>query len=157
MKVSLFITLGFLAGAVTPCPGHERPVERRGANLDRRATATPTVSVAASSVAIPSSAPSASASPSTKVKSTVLVLARDADSARQATSGLNGYGIPFEILIIPQGGVSLPTLNTTAGGNYGGIVALSGLAYNCRSPVSKFDMVPFADHIPIRRRQWRCR
>ena len=132
MKVSSFITLGFLAGAVTPCPGHA-PVERRGANLDRRATATPTVSVAASSVAIPSSAPSASAAPSTKVKSTVLVLARDADSARQATSGLNGYGIPFETLIIPQGGVSLPTLNTTAGGNYGGIIALSGLAYNCKS------------------------
>ncbi|KAL5117037.1 hypothetical protein ACEQ8H_004996 [Pleosporales sp. CAS-2024a] len=66
----------------------------------------------------------------TSVDSTVLVIARDADSARQVTSGLNAYGIPFYTLIVPQAGVALPTLNTTVGARFGSIVALSGLAYN---------------------------
>jgi len=64
------------------------------------------------------------------VQSTILVIARDADSARQATSGLNGYGIPFQTLLVPQAGVELPVLNTTSGGNFGGIIIVSGISYN---------------------------
>lgn len=64
------------------------------------------------------------------VKATILIIARDADSARQASSGLNGYGIPFETLLVPQGGVALPALNSSTTGNYGGFITMSGLAYD---------------------------
>lgn len=58
-----------------------------------------------------------------------MVLARDQDGINQATSGLNGYGIPFQTLIVPQSGATLPTLNTSAGGNFGGIIVASGLVF----------------------------
>lgn len=67
------------------------------------------------------------------VSSTILVLARDETSALNgATSGLQGYGIPFEVLAVPQAGISsLPILNGSAThGNYGGIVVLSEVGYN---------------------------
>ncbi|KAF2132401.1 hypothetical protein P153DRAFT_364804 [Dothidotthia symphoricarpi CBS 119687] len=64
------------------------------------------------------------------IDSTILILARDADSARQASSGLNGYGIPFQILLVPSDGVELPTLNSSSAGNFGGFIALSGLSYD---------------------------
>ncbi|KAJ5050763.1 uncharacterized protein L3040_002634 [Drepanopeziza brunnea f. sp. 'multigermtubi'] len=71
------------------------------------------------------------ASVGTSVKSTVLILARDEASAYSATSGLNGYGIPYEVVQIPQGGGTLPTLNSsTAAGNYGSIVVLSEVSYD---------------------------
>jgi hypothetical protein len=65
-------------------------------------------------------------------KSTFLVLARDASSAYSAYSGLNDYGIPYEIKIIPQSGTSLPILQSNDAnpvGNYGGIVVLSEVSY----------------------------
>ena len=58
------------------------------------------------------------------------MIARDADSARQATSGLNGYGIPFQTLLVPQAGATLPVLNTTSGANFGGIIVVSGISYD---------------------------
>lgn len=62
---------------------------------------------------------------------TILVLARDAASATSATSGLQGYGIPYEVLLVPQSGAALPPLNSSAeSGNYGGFIVLSELAYN---------------------------
>ncbi|VBB79645.1 Putative protein of unknown function [Podospora comata] len=62
---------------------------------------------------------------------TILVLARDAASATSATSGLQGYGIPYEVLLVPQSGATLPPLNSSAeSGNYGGFIVLSELAYN---------------------------
>ncbi|KAF1955381.1 hypothetical protein CC80DRAFT_493267 [Byssothecium circinans] len=67
------------------------------------------------------------------VSSTLLVIARDQTAAQNgATSGLQGYGIPFEVLTVPQAGISnLPVLNASATyGNYGGIVILSDVAYN---------------------------
>lgn len=58
------------------------------------------------------------------------MLARDQSSAYSATSGLHGYGIPYELIIVPQAGAALPTLNSsTTKENYGGIVVLSELAY----------------------------
>lgn len=63
--------------------------------------------------------------------STILVLARDQTSSYAATSGLHGYGIPYQLVLVPQSGVALPTLNSSATkGNYGGILTLSELAYS---------------------------
>ncbi|KAJ6132985.1 hypothetical protein N7471_008200 [Penicillium samsonianum] len=83
-----------------------------------------------SSTAISISA-SASATPlnHAAVAADILVIARDAASAGVASSGLNGYGIPFTTLIVPSAGVALPNLNGTAGGNFGGIVVASEVSY----------------------------
>ncbi|KAI7484157.1 hypothetical protein KC351_g4692 [Hortaea werneckii] len=73
----------------------------------------------------------ATAANALSVTSTVLVFARDTASGNSATSGLKGYGIPFQLVIVPQGGTSLPSLNdTTTQGNYGSILVLSELAYS---------------------------
>jgi hypothetical protein len=64
------------------------------------------------------------------VDSTVLVLVRSADNAYSVISGLQGYGIPYEVAYVPKTGFQLPTLNSSATqGNYGGIISLSELAY----------------------------
>jgi hypothetical protein len=70
---------------------------------------------------------------SATVSGTVLIIARDATSAENgAAAGLRGYGIPFEVLTVPQAGItSLPLLNSSATyGNYGGIVTISEVGYN---------------------------
>lgn len=71
----------------------------------------------------------------TTVGSTVLVIARDQSSAYQGYAGLNGYGIPYQILTVPKGdtpgGVTLPALNSSATvGNFGAIVILSEVSYD---------------------------
>lgn len=64
------------------------------------------------------------------VSNTILVFARDTTSANVATLGLQGYGIPYQTVIVPQSGVALPTLNSsTTAGNYGGILVLSEVSY----------------------------
>lgn len=64
------------------------------------------------------------------VNNTILVFARDAASATVATLGLQGYGIPYQTVIVPQSGAALPALNSsTTAGNYGGILVLSEVAY----------------------------
>ncbi|KXG45875.1 uncharacterized protein PGRI_047310 [Penicillium griseofulvum] len=75
---------------------------------------------------------SASATPlnHAAVAADILVIARDAASASVASSGLNGYGIPFTTLVVPSAGVTLPDLNGTAGGNFGGIVIASEVSYD---------------------------
>ena len=57
------------------------------------------------------------------VRATVLVIASDADSARNTALGLNGYAIPYQTWIV---GSSLPALNASGTGNFGGIVIDSG-------------------------------
>ncbi|KAK0751245.1 hypothetical protein B0T18DRAFT_478288 [Schizothecium vesticola] len=65
------------------------------------------------------------------VSGTVLVFARDSASASSATSGLQGYGIPYEVVIVPQSGITLPTLSSSASeGNYGSIIVMSEVAYS---------------------------
>lgn len=67
------------------------------------------------------------------VSSTILIFARDTPSAENgAALGLRGYGIPYEIAVVPQAGIAnLPLLNSTAThGNYGGIVVVSEVGYN---------------------------
>src|ERR1700760_2657167 len=66
-----------------------------------------------------------------KTKATVLIIARDIDSARSAHSGLQGYAIPYRVLVVPMSGATLPKLNQTATeGNYGGIVVLAEVSYD---------------------------
>ncbi|KAH9863828.1 hypothetical protein J1614_009760 [Plenodomus biglobosus] len=71
--------------------------------------------------------------PNLSLVRTVLIFARDTASAENgAALGLRGYGIPYEIALVPQAGVSnLPLLNSSAThGNYGGIVMISEVGYN---------------------------
>ena len=64
------------------------------------------------------------------VPNTVLVFARDSTSAYSATSGLNAYGIPYELVVVPQAGVTLPVLNSSSTvGRYGSILVLSEVSY----------------------------
>lgn len=67
---------------------------------------------------------------STSVSSTVLIFARDSASAYSAFSGLNGYGIPYQVVIVPQAGITLPVLNSSTQGNFGSIVVLSEVSYD---------------------------
>lgn len=67
------------------------------------------------------------------VASTILVIATDTTTATVAAQGLNGYGIPHQNLIVPQTGAALPTLSSSSGGNYGGIIVVSGVAYEYSS------------------------
>jgi hypothetical protein len=65
------------------------------------------------------------------VANTILVFARDTGSAGSAISGLKGYGIPYEVVIVPATGIMLPTLNSSSSsGNYGGIITVSELSYD---------------------------
>lgn len=65
------------------------------------------------------------------VANTILVFARDLVSSYSATSGLNGYGIPFQLQIVPQAGITLPTLNSSATqGNFGGFIILGEVSYD---------------------------
>ncbi|SPO01410.1 related to extracellular serine-rich protein [Cephalotrichum gorgonifer] len=60
----------------------------------------------------------------------ILVLARTAGEAKMAAAGLEGYGITYEAVGVPQEGFTLPQLNSSASlGNYGGIVILSEVSY----------------------------
>jgi hypothetical protein len=65
------------------------------------------------------------------INSTALVIATDLISAYSAYSGLNDHGIPFYVLVVPQNGTTLPSLNDSVTvGNYGLIVVLSEVSYD---------------------------
>ncbi|KAH6612971.1 hypothetical protein C7974DRAFT_322017 [Boeremia exigua] len=65
------------------------------------------------------------------MSNTILVLARDTASSISATSGFKGYGIPYELVIVPQAGISLPVLNgSSSQGSYGGFVVLGEVSYD---------------------------
>jgi len=64
------------------------------------------------------------------VSSTILVFARDDTSAYSATSGLQGHGIPYQTIIVPSSGVTLPALNSSIdSGNYGGFIVVGEVSY----------------------------
>ena len=65
------------------------------------------------------------------VDSTVLVFARDSGAAGVATGPLNGYGIPHQAVVVPQTGVTLPALTSSATqGNFGLVVIISAVSYD---------------------------
>ncbi|KYK60816.1 extracellular serine-rich protein [Drechmeria coniospora] len=65
------------------------------------------------------------------VDSTVLVIARNDVEAQQATLGLDGYGISYEKLLVPQAGAPLPVLNSSLiQGRYGAIVTINDVSYD---------------------------
>uniref|UniRef100_A0A0B7KK46 Extracellular serine-rich protein n=1 Tax=Bionectria ochroleuca TaxID=29856 RepID=A0A0B7KK46_BIOOC len=85
----------------------------------------------ASSTSTPNATPTSSTLPSATVDSTVLILAKDAATAKLASDGLNAYGIPFQSFIVAQAGSTLPVLNSSlTSGNYGGIIVMSSVAYD---------------------------
>ena len=62
---------------------------------------------------------------------TILILSPDEATSGSGSSGLRGYGIPYEVLIVPQEGAELPELtNSDNEGNYGGIVVLNEVGYD---------------------------
>lgn len=64
------------------------------------------------------------------VDSTILILARTDYDATSVSFGLEGYGIPWEKVLIPKEGIDLPTLNSSEiEANYGGIVVVGDIAY----------------------------
>jgi hypothetical protein len=68
---------------------------------------------------------------SATVASTVLIIARDTKAAYSGYSGLAGYGIPYQILIVPSSGAALPVLNSSStSGNFGAIVVISEVSYD---------------------------
>ncbi|KAL4810197.1 hypothetical protein BDV18DRAFT_54425 [Aspergillus unguis] len=87
---------------------------------------TPTMSVTSTSTSL---VPTATATSGT-LAANILVIARDDTQASVASSGLNGYGIPYTTLLVPQGGVELPALNSSSGGNFGGIVIAGEVSYD---------------------------
>lgn len=101
-------------------------------------TASPSTAVAtgsATGTASPSSSPVTNGTTPAllaggNTKADILVIARDTASANNLASGFNGYGIPYSTLIVPQAGTTLPALNTSGVGNYGGIVVHGQVAYD---------------------------
>ncbi|KAF3129413.1 hypothetical protein TWF703_008878 [Orbilia oligospora] len=66
-----------------------------------------------------------------KIRNTVLVVSPDKPNADTVTGTMDGYGIPYEVLLVPQGGIALPQLNQTNGdGNYGLFLVISQVSYN---------------------------
>jgi hypothetical protein len=121
-------TLGWLSLAVTTVFAHPGgvphfPIPRI---LPRQANTT-------TSTNITSTANTTNTKNSTinaNVQSTILVIVRSSTDAYSATSGLNAYGIPYQVLIIPQTGAPFPTLNSSSGGNFGGIIIASQVSYD---------------------------
>lgn len=69
--------------------------------------------------------------PGTTVDGTILILAPDSYTTASAGLGLEGYGIPYQTLIVPKSGVTLPVLNSSpTEGRFGGIITLGGLSYD---------------------------
>jgi len=87
--------------------------------------------------ATPTASPSTNGTPSNaaavvggNTRADILVIDRDATSAKNLAAGFNGYGIPYSTLVVPQAGTALPALNTSGVGNYGGIVVHGQVSYD---------------------------
>ncbi|KAJ9493133.1 hypothetical protein VN97_g153 [Penicillium thymicola] len=109
------------SSAVSSNQASSAPVVPTSASVTAPSMSSTAISISASASAIPLN--------HAAVAADILVIARDAASAGVASSGLNGYGIPFTTLIVPSAGVTLPDLNGTTGGNFGGIVVASEVSY----------------------------
>ncbi|KAI8716531.1 hypothetical protein NCS52_00947200 [Fusarium sp. LHS14.1] len=95
-------------------------------------TSSASATSAASSTTSDSTSSSTSSSqlPVGTVDSTILIFAKDEYAASSAGWGFDGYGIPFEKVLVPQTGFELPILNSSSSkGNYGGIVVVDSVSY----------------------------
>ncbi|KAM0330547.1 hypothetical protein ACHAQA_003494 [Verticillium albo-atrum] len=94
------------------------------------AAATTTTGVTTGTSTGTSTAAAGTALPSaSSCDSTVLILARDDAGVAAGSSGLNGYGIPFQGLAIPQAGAALPELFSGSKGNFGAIIIVDAISY----------------------------
>jgi hypothetical protein len=68
------------------------------------------------------------------VYQTALIIVPDDGSEDQAVTILRGYGMQYQVLIVPATGASLPTLETVSGGdntgNFGLIIVISQVSYD---------------------------
>lgn len=65
------------------------------------------------------------------INSTLLILSRESNATSAATSILQGYGIPYQVVDLSLRGSGYPQLNSTPdAGNFGGIVAVSARDYD---------------------------
>ncbi|KAF3937723.1 hypothetical protein ABW19_dt0202882 [Dactylella cylindrospora] len=101
------------------------------------ASIPPPLSVSTSSFAPNATATSAlpTASASFQLISRALILAVDNATAGLTTQPLDGYGMSYDLLIVPKAGIVLPDLNTTSSAgypvcNYNMIIAHSQLSFN---------------------------
>jgi len=63
--------------------------------------------------------------------STILIFARDEAAATSGSYGLRGYGIPYEVVLVPVEGIELPELTISeTEGKYGGFIILSEVGYD---------------------------
>lgn len=76
------------------------------------------------------------ASAAVSTRANILVIAKDELTAKSAHFGLQAYGIPYRVLIVPQAGLALPVLNSSATvGNYGGFVIVGDVSYKYNESV----------------------
>lgn len=125
--------LGFITSALGVISSVRAQATSTRATTLTTAVATTPAPVATGTAATPAPAANSSATLASfngNIDSKILVIVRDAYAGQVATSGLNGYGIPFEILTVPQSGIALPTLNTTSGANYGGFIISGQVSYD---------------------------
>lgn len=79
------------------------------------------------------------ASAAVSTRANILVIAKDEITAKSAHFGLQAYGIPYRVLIVPQEGLALPVLNSSATlGNYGGFVIVGDVSYKYDFAVNPF-------------------
>lgn len=128
-SVALFSSLGQACLRARVVAPSDTVVQVSTATATATSTLTAVASGASATASTLNSTAAATNSTGTTIQATVLVIARDSVSASSAASGLNAYGIPFQILLVPSTGAALPTLNSSAGGNYGGIIIESQVAY----------------------------
>lgn len=98
--------------------------------MSTTAVVTGSATAAATPFPVDNSTASRAAVVGGNTKAEILVIARDATTAKNLASGFNGYGIPYSTLVVPQAGTSLPALNSSGTGNYGGILVHGQVAYD---------------------------
>lgn len=134
-SVSAFVSLGSpaISNAQQCCPCPTTSSSLASSSILSSSAPTLVSSTPASSSSVP---PPASSSPSTPlpqgrtVTSTVLIIAKDDSEVDTASPVLDGYGIPWQKLLVPKDGTALPPLNTTAtDGLFGSIIMAGGIVY----------------------------
>lgn len=92
------------------------------------------LSLTGSTTGVPPTTPPTGTTPaatSVNVNSTVLIVARDSFDVASVSPGLDGYGIPWQQVLIPQAGAPLPTLNSSmTQANYGSIILIGSISYD---------------------------